>query len=1013
MSDHMRRIPMKNLVKWIFEEFEQSKSIFSVPEQKFFRKNNENFAEVFGEKMATIVGPAAGPHSQLSQNIIASYLAGARFFEIKTVQVLDKLELGKTCIEFADGCYNTEWSTELAIGRWNQDDNERAIGESNAFDEYVKAWFICHVLDKKLGLSGKSNGRLVFNMSVGYNLEGILKPKVDRFIEGLKDASNEPIFEECKAVLKEAKISGISDEFIDSIPAQICGGITLSTMHGCPPNEIEKIVKYLLARKKLNVFAKLNPTLLGPEFLKMTWEKLGFDILQKQEFFDNDLKMEQAIPMLERLLEFAKEEGKEFGVKLSNTLQTINCHGILPGEEMYMSGRALYPLTINLAAKFAKHFKGELKISYSGGADALNIEKIAACGIRPITLATSLLKPGGYERFNQLATLADPLLPNGGYGKIDVDALQKLADSVFDNILHKNDKNFFDMRERKINEDLPMVDCFVAPCSAQCPIGQDIPEYVDAVSKGEYAKALEIITTKNPLPFITGTICPHTCMNKCTRMNYDESVAIREMKLLAADKGYAGLQLKKGEAKNIKIAVIGAGPAGIASSYFLAREGFPVDVFEKSSVAGGTVANVIPDFRISRDSIAKDVELAKKLGVKFNFNCGDFEIEKLKEDGYKYVILAVGAGKHTFVDLQGGESLNAIEFLSDFVLGKAKVGKKVAVIGGGNTAMDAARAAKRLADDVYIVYRRTIEQMPADLEELQLAQKDGVIFKNLLAPVSYDGKTFKCEVMELGAKDSSGRARPVGTGKFEELAIDTVISSIGDKIDSDFLISKGVHKIISESSLETDARNVYLAGDAQRGPATVVEAIADATKVAKSIMFKEGVVGFEERFLVKNAEADEKELRAKKAILLKQTTGEKEAERCLGCNTVCNICSSVCPNRANVQVVVKGLEKVNQIVHIDGMCNECGNCGYFCPYVGDPYKDKFTLFWTERDFCDNQNNGFFLIEDGECPKFKVKVWGEVFVVDFDKSGCPSVPLPEGLAEIIWTCYTDYRYMFVF
>ncbi len=1011
MSDHMRRIPMGKLVKWVFDEYEQNGTIFSVGKNKFFQKKNENFAEIFGEKISTIVGPAAGPHSQLCQNIIASYLAGARFFEIKTVQILDKLELGKPCIESSDECYNTEWSTELAIGRWSQDEQERKIGEANAFDEYVKAWFILHILDKKLGLSSKSNGRFVFNMSVGYNLEGILDPKVDQFIEGLKDASSQPIFAECKQALKEAKIDGIDDAFVEAIPAQICKGITLSTMHGCPPDEIEKIVKYLLETKKLNVFAKLNPTLLGSEFLQKTWEKLGFDILQKQAFFDNDLKIDQALPMIERLIAFAKEQGKEFGVKLSNTLQSINRKGILPGDEMYMSGRALYPLTINLAAKLAKHFKGDLKISYSGGADAFNIEKIAACGIRPITLATSLLKPGGYDRFNQLASIVDPLLPNSGYGKVDVDALQKLADSVFDDINHKKENH--PMSTRKIDEALPMVDCFIDPCSVQCPIGQDIPDYLDAVAHGEYAKALQIITAKNPLPFITGTICPHTCMNKCTRMEYDQSVAIREMKLLAAEKGLAGLKLDKGEAKGVKVAVIGAGPAGIASSYFLAREGFAVDVFEKTGKAGGTVVNVIPDFRISRESIAKDVSLAEKLGVKFNYNCKDFDIEKLKEDGYKYVVLAIGAGKHTFVDLQGGQSLNAINFLSDFVAGKAKVGKKVAVIGGGNTAMDAARAAKRLADDVYIVYRRTIEQMPADLEELELAQEDGVIFKNLLSPVSYDGKSFKCEVMELGAKDSSGRARPVGTGKFGQIAVDTVISSIGDKVDWSFLNSKGVNKVISEFSLETDLRNVYIAGDVQRGPATVVEAIADATKVAKSIMFKEGVVGFEDRFWVDDIEVDEDALRDKKAVMVAPAQGEKEAERCLGCDTVCNICSSVCPNRANVQIRVEGLEKVNQVVHIDGMCNECGNCGFFCPYIGEPYKEKFTLFWTERDFCDNQNNGFVLIESGDAPKFKVKVWGEVLCVDFDEDGCPDAGLPEGLAEIIWACYTEHKYLFAY
>ena len=140
---------------------------------------------------------------------------------------------------------------------------------------------------------------------------------------------------------------------------------------------------------------------------------------------------------------------------------------------------------------------------------------------------------------------------------------------------------------------------------------------------------------------------------------------------------------------------------------------------------------------------------------------------------------------------------------------------------------------------------------------------------------------------------------------------------------------------------------------------------------------------------------------------------KKRLSRCLGCDTVCNICSSVCPNRANVQIRVAELEKVNQIVHIDGMCNECGNCGFFCPYIGEPYKDKFTLFWTERDFCDNQNNGFVLLKGGDAPKFKVKVWGEVLCVDFDKDGCPDVMLPEGLAEIIWACYTNHKYLFAY
>ncbi|MCK4339566.1 MAG: putative selenate reductase subunit YgfK, partial [Candidatus Cloacimonetes bacterium] len=223
----MRPIPFNKLIHWIFEEYKQHKSIFGIPEEKFFRKKNKNNIKIFGENCEIPIGPAAGPHTQLSQNIIASYITGARFFELKTIQKLDELHIEKPCIDAQDEGYNTEWSTELTV--------------SQAYNEYVKAWFILHLLQKSFHLSLFDERAFIFNMSVGYDLEGIRTSKVDNFIEGLKNASNNVFFNECKDILKDQikdqKLTEIDEIFIDSISPNISNSITLSTMHGCPPEE--------------------------------------------------------------------------------------------------------------------------------------------------------------------------------------------------------------------------------------------------------------------------------------------------------------------------------------------------------------------------------------------------------------------------------------------------------------------------------------------------------------------------------------------------------------------------------------------------------------------------------------------------------------------------------------------------------------------------------------------------------------------------------------------------------
>ena len=471
------------------------------------------------------MGPAAGPHTQLAQNIIASYYAGARFFELKTVQKMDGAELSacvnKPCILADDEGYNCEWSTELTV--------------PDAMGEYIKAWFILHVMAKEFGLGAQDGFQ--FNISVGYDLAGIKGDKVNIFIDGMMEAKDTAVFQECKKWLLDNadKFQNFTKEDIEAIPSNVCNSATISTLHGCPPQEIESIANYLLTEKHLNTFVKCNPTLLGYDFARKTMDEMGYDYMVFGDFhFRDDLQYEDAVPMLTRLMKLSDDLGLEFGVKITNTFPVDVTRNELPSEEMYMSGKALFPLSISLASKLSTEFAGKLRISYSGGADYYNIDKIVGCGIWPVTMATTLLKTGGYQRFTQVADKVEGICPKKWDG-IDVDALKKLAADAIKDAHHV--KNIKPVPNRKSNKEVPLLDCFYAPCSEGCPIHQDIPQYIALTGEGKYKEALEVILEKNALPFITGTLCAHNCMTKCTRNFYEESVNIRGTKLTAAEHG--------------------------------------------------------------------------------------------------------------------------------------------------------------------------------------------------------------------------------------------------------------------------------------------------------------------------------------------------------------------------------------------------------------------------------------------------------------------------------------------
>ena len=981
MSELMTPIPFRELMTWITTEYRRDGAVFGV--HKPYKAGVKKLP-IFGETIETPFGPAAGPNTQLAQNIIAGYFAGARFFELKTVQKMDGADLAacinRPCILAEDECYNCEWSTELYV--------------QQAFEEYVKAWCALKIMAKVYGL-GDPNG-FVFNMSVGYDLAGIQGEKIDTFLNGMVDASKTPIFQECIAVLKEF-FPGESD-YIDTITPHVSGSVTVSTLHGCPPDEIERIASYLLEKKHLHTFVKCNPTILGYETARSILDSMGYDYIAFDDHhFMEDLQYSDAVPMFHRLQALADREGLEFGLKLSNTFPVDVKAGELPSEEMYMAGKSLFPLTTTMAAMMAKEFGGKLRLSYAGGADAFNIDKLFACGIWPITMATTELKPGGYQRFTQIGDKLDALdfKPFTGVDVVGIEALSLAARSDKYHV-----KAIKPLPRRKLYEKVPLLDCFTAPCKGGCPIHQDIPEYIELCRKGAYASALRLITEKNPLPFITGTICAHNCMTKCMRNYYDEPVNIRATKLVAAEKGYDAYMSKITPPAPVtdgrKVAVIGGGPTGMSAAYFVGRAGIPVTLFEKADRLGGIVRQVIPAFRISDEAIDKDVALIEKMGVEVKLNTEAPSVAELKAQGYTHIFFAVGAWKAGRLDIPGNV-VPVIGWLRDMKAGKDVSLGHVAVVGGGNTAMDAARAALRAgAKSSTLVYRRTKKYMPADAEELEMAIADGVEFLELVAPVEQkDGKLI-CEKMKLGDPDDKGRRKPVPTGEMVEIPCDTVVSAVGEKVESEVFTRNGI--TVDEKGIpafKTNLEGVYAGGDAMRGPATVVEGIADAQ------YFANAVIGEAHKFAIPaKAVATREEAVAKKGVLCE--SAKCEGDRCLTCNVVCQVCADVCPNRANV--VIELPDGRQQILHVDRMCNECGNCAVFCPYDSAPYREKFTLFLTREGFDESVNNQGFLPLGGK--KVLVRLDSKVFEADLDAKN----DLPADIEVFIWTVLTKYAYL---
>ena len=494
-----------------------------------------------------------------------------------------------------------------------------------------------------------------------------------------------------------------------------------------------------------------------------------------------------------------------------------------------------------------------------------------------------------------------------------------------------------------------------APCKAACPAHIPVQGYLKLAAQGRYTEALELIKTENPFPAVCGRICNKRCEAECTRGDVDEAVAIDEVKRFIADhdmheetRFVPKMVNQIGRPYTEKIAVIGAGPAGMSCAYYLAQKGYPVTVFDRNPVPGGMLTLGIPSFRLEKDVLNAEIDILKEMGVEFR--CGvevgkDVTIQQLRDEGYKGFYLAIGAQKSAKLHIPGEELegvLGGVDFLREVNLGnKPDIGRRCAVIGGGNVAMDVCRSAVRLgAEETYVFYRRSEAEMPADPEEVREAMEEGVEFRFLSAPVEIigaDGRVsaIKIEKMALGEPDEKGRRKPVGTGEFEIVEIDSVIGAVGQTVDWGTL-DVGALKTTKKNTAEADSLtyqtaqpDIFVGGDCYTGPKFAIDAIAAGKEAAISLhryvhpgqtltagrdrreyraLDKEhamiGVGGFDrEHRQTPGYNAAKAKTFADARVTFTEEQVRKECARCLGCGATkvdsylcigCGLCTTKC-----------------------------------------------------------------------------------------------------------------------
>jgi NADH-quinone oxidoreductase subunit F len=464
-----------------------------------------------------------------------------------------------------------------------------------------------------------------------------------------------------------------------------------------------------------------------------------------------------------------------------------------------------------------------------------------------------------------------------------------------------------------------------APCSHTCPAGVDVPRYIRLIAEEKYDEAVSVIRERIPFPSVCGYVCFHPCETKCRRGQIDEPIAIKALKRFAADHARRGpgADQKVAPPSGKRIAVVGSGPAGLTAAYYLAKcGGHAVTVFEALPQAGGMMRVGIPQYRLPRDILDAEIDFIRQAGVDLKTDTRIESLESLREQGFDAVFLALGAHAGVKMRVPGEDNpgvVDCVSLLRDVSLGKhLKLGKRVAVIGGGNAAIDAARTALRIgAKEVTALYRRTRKEMPADADEIEAALQEGVTIDYLVAPsmIKRDNShlTMECVRMKLGEVDSSGRRRPekIDGSEFNS-EFDTIVAAIGQapQIPQHIGIktTKGGTLAADADTLATEIDGIFAGGDVVSGPASVIEAIAAGRQAAVSIDKYLGGQGIIDQSLApsgeltappQRAQEEEEQHRSDMALLpaekrigsfdlvelgLSAEGAAREARRCLSCD---------------------------------------------------------------------------------------------------------------------------------
>ncbi|MGO8877928.1 MAG: FAD-dependent oxidoreductase [Desulfomonilaceae bacterium] len=537
-----------------------------------------------------------------------------------------------------------------------------------------------------------------------------------------------------------------------------------------------------------------------------------------------------------------------------------------------------------------------------------------------------------------------------------------------------------------------------APCQLNCPAGIDIPSYISLVGIGEYVRAIELIRQDNPFPWVCGLVCPNPCEHWCQRRYLDKALCIKDLKGLAArmvmEKG-KGYVIPKAKAKySEKIAIIGSGPAGLTAAYFLAWEGYPITVFEAMSEPGGLMMAGIPEFRLPRDCVRREIQAIRDMGVEIVVNTPigkEVSLDDLREQGYKAFFLGIGAWEGLKLGIEGEHDypqvLSALEFLKDISFGKKiKPANSVAIIGGGNAAIDAARTCVRLgSQSVSIVYRRTRSEMPAHFEEIIQMAEEGIHVHQLTIPAKIIGSygkidSLECLMASLGEPDESGRRRPIPVPDSEyKMPVGAVIAAIGQKpaivkypgLGPLDLTKRETIRVRSHNQ-QTSIPDVFAGGDAVTGPATVVEAIGGGKRAAFAInaflrhrempeklpprpraMISPIILEYHQKSFIQRQEIPLIDLDRRMhsfdrvELGLDEIAGREEAKRCMRCDICerCGKCVEVCRDRLGVSAIRFFHAGENSLIlkdYVHGLpnCIGCGSCVNICPTGALQLKDS-------------------------------------------------------------------------